>query len=474
MTLLWTGQAMLEATGGRPLGRMPDAVTGISIDSRSLQAGEAFFAIRGDALDGHDFASAATAAGASVLVVAEARLPALGRLTVPMIVVDDTLKALERLAAAARARSRARIIAVTGSAGKTTTKEALRHVLEGFGTVHASAKSFNNHWGVPLTLARLPADADFGVFEVGMNHAGEIRPLVRLIRPHVAVITMIAAAHLGHFDSLDAIARAKAEIFDGIEPGGVAILNRDDARYGLLEKLARAAGVRQIVGFGEHLKAKVRLADVALGPDRSRFTVRLGGRDLEVELGVPGRHQVQNALAVIAAVQAAGVDPQRAAGRLASLAPEQGRGQRIALTLADGAATMIDESYNANPASMRAAIALLDQAEPGPGGRRIAVLGDMRELGAHAAALHAELAPVLAASHADLVYLAGPEMAALAAALTAPRLAAYHDTAAALAPLVTGALRPGDVVMLKASNGVGFGRIVAELKTAYGAKGKVS
>ncbi len=223
MSSLWTADALIEAMGGRPIGPMPQTVTGISIDTRSLKPGDAFFAIKGEAMDGHDFATAAIKAGAGLLVVAEGKLPALGRLTAPMIVVPDVLAALEKTGVAARARTKAKIIAVTGSAGKTSTKEALRHALSAVGKVHASDKSFNNHWGVPLTLARMPADCDYAIFEIGMNHEGEIRPLVKMVRPHVAIVTLIAAAHLGHFKTLDEIATAKAEIFEGVEPGGSAL-----------------------------------------------------------------------------------------------------------------------------------------------------------------------------------------------------------------------------------------------------------
>src|SRR5690606_15450595 len=243
MSWLWTIEALVEAMGGRPLGQMPAGVHGISIDTRTLEPGDAFFAIKGETMDGHDFATAAVKAGAAVLVGAEGKLPALGRLTASMLVVPDVLAAMEKLGVAARARAEGRAIAVTGSAGKPTTKEALRHALGSVGSVHASDKSFNNHWGVPLTLARLPEDAEYSVFEIGMNHPGEIRPLVKMVRPHVAIVTLVAAAHLGFFRDLDEIAAAKAEIFEGIEPGGAALINRDDPRANLLGKMAREVGV---------------------------------------------------------------------------------------------------------------------------------------------------------------------------------------------------------------------------------------
>jgi UDP-N-acetylmuramoyl-tripeptide--D-alanyl-D-alanine ligase len=278
MSLLWTSDALVEATDGRPLGQMPAGITGISIDSRSLKPGEAFFAIKGDAMDGHDFATAAIKSGAGLLVVAEGKLPALGRLTAPMIVVPDVLAALEKVGTAARARSRARIIAVTGSVGKTSTKEALRHALSSVGKVHASAASFNNHWGVPLTLARMPEDCDYAVFEIGMNHPGEISPLVRMVRPHIAVVTLIAAAHLGFFRNLDEIAKAKAEIFEGVEPGGAVLLNRDDGRFKLLEKFARAAGIDNVMSYGENARANFRLLKCTLEADHSMIVARVGGR----------------------------------------------------------------------------------------------------------------------------------------------------------------------------------------------------
>src|SRR5690606_23531812 len=266
---LWKSDDMVEAMGGRPFGNLPAGITGISIDSRSLKPGEAFFAIKGEQFDGHDFVTAAMAAGAGLIVVAEHRLPAFGNSKVPMIVVEDVIEALIKLGIASRARSKAQIIAVTGSVGKTTTKEALRHVLSEVGKVHASAASFNNHWGVPLTLARMPADTDYGVFEIGMNHHDEIRPLVKMVRPHIALITLIAPAHLGHFANLEEIATAKSEVFEGIVPGGYALLNRDDKRYRQLEELAQKAGVEHIYSFGANAQADYRLRDVKLRPDCS-------------------------------------------------------------------------------------------------------------------------------------------------------------------------------------------------------------
>ena len=326
MSHLWTSNDLVKAMDGRSFGTLPEGIDGISIDSRSLNRGDAFFAIKGETMDGHDYATAAVKAGASVLVVAEGKLPGLGRLTAPMIVVPDVLVALEKAGIAARARTQAKIIAVTGSVGKTTTKEALRHVLSAVGKVHASDKSFNNHWGVPLTLARMPADTDFGVFEIGMNHENEIRPLVKMVRPHVAIVTMIAPAHLGHFSSMDEIARAKAEIFEGIEPNGYALINRDDQRWKLLEKLARDAGVQHIVGFGENARAQFRLMKHELAADHSDISVKIGGKEMDARIGAPGRHMVQNVLAVLGAARLTGADLPKVVAALADLSAGNGRG----------------------------------------------------------------------------------------------------------------------------------------------------
>jgi UDP-N-acetylmuramoyl-tripeptide--D-alanyl-D-alanine ligase len=470
MKPLWTSDALVEATGGRPLGLLPAGIGGISIDTRTLQPGDAFFAIKGETMDGHDFATAAVKAGAGVLVVAEGKLPALGRLTAPLIVVPDVLAALEKTGRAARDRSRAKIVAVTGSAGKTSTKEALRHALSAVGSVHASDKSFNNHWGVPLTLARLPEDTDFGVFEIGMNHPGEIRPLVKMVRPHVAIVTLIAAAHLGHFKNLDEIAQAKAEIFEGLEPGGAALLNRDDERFKLLAKLAKRQGVTRILGFGEDADADFRLLACTLAADSSAIRARIGDAEIEARIGAPGRHIVQNALAVLGAASLVGADVGMVAAALGGLEAEQGRGRRHRLMLPGGAFTLIDESYNANPASMQAAMALLAATPVGEGGRRIAVLGDMLELGIHSAKLHAALAGPLRTSGADLVLLAGPEMKALADALPAGIASDYRADAAALKPVLLDAVRPGDAVVVKSSKGIGFSKLVDALIARYPAE----
>lgn len=467
MTWLWTSKDMIAVMAGRPVGTLPQGITGISIDSRSVAPGEAFFAIKGDRVDGHDYAGFAMANGAGLLVVSESKLPALGRLTVPMIVVDDVLAALVRLGSAARERSRAQIIAVTGSVGKTTTKEMLRTVLSPSGSVHASVASFNNHWGVPITLARMPADTDFGIFEIGMNHPGEIRPLANLVRPHVAIITTIAGAHLGNFDSLEEIADAKAEIFGGIAPDGHAILNRDNEQYEFLEGAAHAAHVAHIHSFGQHMKADYRLVEFVGQAESSTIWASLDGAQVELTIGAPGRHIADNALAALCATSVVGADMNLAIAALDELKAVKGRGQRHQLAIGEGSFTLIDDSYNANPASMRAAVSVLASAMPEGEGRRIAVLGDMLEMGDHSAKVHAELSGPLLASGIEHVWLAGPEMQALQEALPDNIMVEYRQTTAELAGFVVDAVRPGDVLVVKSSLGTAFGKIVAALLDKY-------
>jgi UDP-N-acetylmuramoyl-tripeptide--D-alanyl-D-alanine ligase len=470
---LWKTAAMSAAMAGRPRGSPPEGIGGISIDSRNIAPGDAFFAIKGDRVDGHDFANVAAANGAGVLVVAEAKLPALGSIHAPMIVVPDVLEAMEKLGRAARDRSPARIIAVTGSVGKTTTKEMLRHVLSACGSVHYSPASFNNHWGVPLTLSRLPETADFGVFEIGMNHADEIRPLVKMVRPHVAIITTIAAAHLGNFKSLEEIAAAKAEIFEGVTDDGHVLVNRDNDQFEFLENAATACGIANIHSFGAHPKADFRLVDYQSEGDGATFWAVIGGRTVEVALKAPGRHIAENAVAVLGACSLAGADLDTVIAAFGEVSAAKGRGQRVRLQAVDGPFTLIDESYNANPASMRAAIALLDAARPGEGGRKIAILGDMLEMGDHSAEVHADLSAPLKESGVTDIWLAGPDMAHLRDALVldketgSDKETIYFGTADELSSYALGSVRSGDVLMVKSSNGTGFGRIVAALTAKF-------
>ncbi len=465
---LWTFDAFVAAMRGRPTSVATPAVSGISIDSRTIKPGEAFFAIKGDRFDGHDYVGKAAAQGAAVAVVAEERLAALGRLTVPLVVVSDVLAALEALGRAARARSAAGIAAVTGSVGKTTTKEMLARALGATGPTHFSPASFNNHWGVPLTLARMPADAAYAVFEIGMNHAGEIEPLVRQVRPHVAIITTIEPVHIEFFpDGIDGITRAKAEIFAGIEPGGAAILNRDNPQFERLALLAIDAGVERVLGFGENADAEARLTALDLLPDHSLVKADILGREVRFSIGAPGRHLVQNALSVLLAVHLLGGDLDLAADSLSGMAAPEGRGAQHLLSLAEGAALLIDESYNANPTSMRAAIAVLAATPPGPAGKRIAVLGDMLELGERSAEMHAGLAEPLLAAGIDRVYCAGRLMHALWEVLPSDMQGQYAETAEELDVILGDAIQGGDVIMVKGSKGSRMTPLVHRLTTRF-------
>jgi UDP-N-acetylmuramoyl-tripeptide--D-alanyl-D-alanine ligase len=466
MSALWTLSDMAAATHAEKSGALPADVPGLSIDTRSINKGDAFFAIKGDNRDGHDFVEAAFKAGAGLAVVARDRRAQFAA-AAPLLVVADVLESLRDLARAARARVSAKVIAVTGSVGKTGTKEALLLALSPEGETHVSAASYNNHWGVPLSLARCPATAKYAVFEIGMSHAGEITPLTALVRPHVAIVMAIEPVHLEYFGSLEKIADAKAEIFTGVEPGGAAVLNRDNAQYARLAKAAKAAGVARIVSFGEHKQADARLLRHSLQAECSTVDARILGQSVTYKLGAPGRHIVLNSLAVLAAAVLVGADLALAALALDKLKPPSGRGARATLRLPGGSALLIDESYNANPASMRAAIALLGQAAVGSQGRRIAVLGDMLELGAQGPALHRALAEPVEAAGVDLVFCSGPLMHALWEALPSSRRGGYAETAAGLQPAVLAALRDGDAVMVKGSLGSKMGPIVKALELQF-------
>ena len=466
---LWTAQAMIEAMRASRRGTLPDGVAGLSIDSRTIAAGEAYFAIKGDVHDGHDFVAAALNAGAGLAVVAKAQADKFAP-DAQLLVVDDVLAGLIDLACASRARLGAQVIAVTGSVGKTSTKEALRRLLGAQGETHASAASFNNHWGVPLSLARCPASARFAVFEIGMNHAGEIGPLVKMVRPHVAVITTVEPVHLEFFGGIEAIADAKAEIFTGVERGGAVVLNRDNSQFARLRQNAEKFGIARIVSFGADEKSDARLLDLSLHATCSAVHASILGHDVTYKLGMPGRHMAMNSLAVLAAASLAGADLALAALSLSQIEPAAGRGVRRALDLDNGEATLIDESYNANPASMAAALSVLGQAAIGPLGRRIAVLGDMLELGPTGPALHRGLNEAINANRIDLVYCCGPLMRNLWDALSAGKRGGYADNAAGLEAQAVSAIRAGDAIMIKGSLGSKMKTIVSALEKRFPGK----
>ncbi|MDO8977819.1 MAG: UDP-N-acetylmuramoylalanyl-D-glutamyl-2,6-diaminopimelate--D-alanyl-D-alanine ligase [Afipia sp.] len=465
-TALWTSAAMAEAMRAARRGALPNDVIGISIDSRTLTPGEAYFAIKGDVHDGHDFVEVALNNGAALAVVAKTHADRFAD-DARLLVVDDVLAGLVDLGRASRARLGAKVIAVTGSVGKTSTKEALRAVLSGQGETHASVASFNNHWGVPLTLARCPATVRFAIFEIGMNHAGEIEPLVKMVRPHVAIITTVEPVHLEFFSGIEAIADAKAEIFAGVEPGGAVVLNRDNAQFARLSKSATKAGIERIVSFGSDEKADARLIDVSLHAACSAVRASILDQDITYKIGMPGRHMVMNSLAVLAAASLTGADLALSALALGQLQPATGRGVRQQLALSEGTATLIDESYNANPASMAAAITVLGQATVGPRGRRIAVLGDMLELGATGSDLHRGLAEAIKANGIDAVFCCGPLMHNLWEALPSTKKGGYADNSAALEPQVISAIGAGDAIMVKGSLGSRMKLIVMALQKRF-------
>lgn len=480
--LLWTIDALVAAAGGLAEGDAAAGagVSGISIDTRTLTAGDLFVALK-DQRDGHDFVSSAFDKGAAAALVAHGYKRKDGDGV--LIRVDDVLRALEQIGVAARARleREARIIAVTGSAGKTTAKEMLRLALSPFGTCHASDKSFNNHWGVPLTLARMPADAPFGVFEIGMNHAGEITPLTQMVRPDVAIVTTVEAAHLAAFASVEDIARAKAEIMAGLEPGGVAVLNRDNPYYPILRGAAVARPGVNVVSFGAAPvpqgdgAGSVTLVDAVPEGAGTRITARFGhvgdagAREIVFDIGASGRHMVMNALAVLAAAAAAGVDADGAAKGLSAFTPPTGRGSRQEVRVAGGTILLIDESYNANPASMAAALAAMAAVPRRAFQRRVAVIGDMLELGEQARTLHEGLAGAIEAAGIDRVYAAGPMMQHLFERLPVHCRGAWAKSSADLEDALRGDLAAGDVVMIKGSNGSRMAPLV-ELVRSLGAR----
>ncbi len=458
-TPLWTAEDAAAATGGVTPGGW--TATGVSIDSRSVAAGDLFIAIAGENHDGHDFVADALAKGAAAAVV-HRNVPGMDA-GAPFLMVEDTEHALRDLATAARARTKAKICAVTGSVGKTGTKEMLAGALTAQGKVTATAGNLNNHWGLPLSLARMPADTDFGVFEMGMNHAGEISDLSKLARPHVGIVTAVEAVHLEHFQNVEAIAAAKAEIFDGLEPDGAAVLNRDNPHFDRLLEKARAAGAKAFWSFGVHSFANARLVSYDPLPQGAQVQATVGGRHLRYTLGMPGRHWALNSIAVVAAVLALDADPDIATKAFADMKPGKGRGLRIDVDAPFGKFAVIDETYNANAAAVRAALEVLAQQKPGRGGRRIAVLGDMLELGPSSPEIHLSLVDDIVARDVDALFVCGKDMSPVLDHVPEDMRGGKAATAAELAPMVAAAVRGGDLVLVKGSNGSRMGAVVDAL-----------
>ncbi len=451
MTTQWTPADLTAATGAA----CRFFANGVSIDTRTLKPGDLFIALLGENGDGHDHVAAALAKGAAGAMVH--RIPDNLRPGGPLLRVADTLEGLAALGRYARARFGGKLVAVTGSVGKTTTKEMLRTLLGAFGPTHAAEASYNNHWGVPLTLARLPAGAAYCVAEIGMNHAGEIAPLARLARPDVAIITSVERVHIGHLGSIEAIAAEKASIRAGLGPDGIAILPGDSPYLPIL--LAAPGGTPRL--FGTSDAASARLLGTGEAADSNDVAARIGGAAVHFRLAAPGRHMAMNAVAALAAADALGLDALAAAAALAGFAPLGGRGARREIPVSGGTALLLDESYNASPVAVRAALAVLALQ---PGGRRIAVLGDMLELGAVGPEEHSGLLGAVAQS-ADLLFTCGPLMRGLFESAPPALRGGHAEDSAALAPIVAAALRPGDAVLVKGSLGSRMKRVVSALDT---------
>ncbi len=464
---LWTSAEIAAAVAGQASGDF--TVSGVSIDSRSLEPGDLFVALQGPSFDGHDFAAAALQRGAAGVLIHRrpADLPA----GAPVVQAADTMKALEDLGRAARARTEAKVAAVTGSVGKTSTKEALRSVLSLFAPTFASAGNLNNQWGAPLSLARMPRETRYGVFELGMNHAGEISPLSQMVRPQVAIITTVEPVHIEFFASVAEIADAKAEIFDGLMPGGAAVLPFDNPHFDRLEDKARRMGAR-ILTFGSREGAWARLIDCQIMPDGNQVTAEIGGKRLRYRMAAPGRHLALNSIAVLAAAFAFELDLDHALPAFGAVHALKGRGKREHLIIAGGSLELIDEGYNASPASVRAALNLLGTLPTAFGGRRIAVLGDMRELGKAGPQLHRDLAPDLVAAKVDLAFLVGPQMQGLYDLLPDAIKGAHRAASDEMVRPLLAALRPGDTVLIKGSLGTRMAPLVEAVRALHSSDDK--
>lgn len=463
MSALWTSDEVKAALTAASIGA-PFEAEGVTFDSRAVGKGDLFFALTGETTDGHGFVADALSRGAAAAVVSRDVEGAKGTL----VRVPDTMKALVELGHAARRRSMARIASVTGSVGKTSTKDALRAMLSAEAPTSASVASYNNHVGVPISLARLPREAQYGVFEIGMNHPGEIEPLARQVEAHVGVVTNVGPVHIGHMGSEEAVADEKGCLFAGMAEGAVAVLNRDSRHYERLVGKARHFGVSRIVGFGRSEAAEARLVSCNLQDSGSDVAALIHGRRIEYRLGAAGEHWVLNSVAALAVIDAIGADVVKASTVLAGVKASPGRGARRMLRFGSGTIELLDESYNANPVSVRAMLAVLARTEPQPGGRRILALGDMRELGEGADGYHAGLADAVAASGAAQVFLCGPHMQALWQKLAPAQRGVHRPDSAALAGDLPAVLRAGDVVAVKGSLGSKMKIVVDAIVAASG------
>ena len=462
MTGLWTASAAAAATGGAARGNW--TATGVSIDSRTVEPGDLFIAIRGPNTDGHLHVENALGKGAAAAMVASDWAESQPAGDMPLLIVADTDEGLCALARAARNRGKPHIVAITGSVGKTSTKEALARVLSEQAPTTATVGNLNNQWGLPLSVARMPAESIYGVFELGMNHAGELAPLSRMLRPNVAIVTNVESVHLEFFGSEEAIADAKGEIFAGMGADGAAVLNAENRHFERLKRLAKEVGIGRVFSFGATHGADFHLIDWRIEDGGNHVEADLAGRRIQFRTGGAGRHWAMIGVSVLGTAWLLGADLDKAAATLADIYPPKGRGLPHRVRLADGGTfTVIDESYNASPASMRAAIAVLGAVPIDAGGRCMAVLGDMLELGADSANLHAGLAPDLRAAGVDMLFACGPDMAGLCAAAPSGMDVLHTDTSDGLTGPLMETIRAGDVVMVKGSLGSRMAPVVEAL-----------
>ena len=463
MSTLWTHTEASKATGGKAYGAWQ--ANGVSIDSRTAKAGDLFVAIKGLNSDGHDYVTSAIARGAAAAMVTQRR--ANWDKNMPLLEVPDANLGLSALGQFARQRlsKKGRIIGVTGSVGKTGIKEALRHCLSQQAPTSATKGNLNNKWGLPLSLARMPASTVYGIFEMGMNCSGEISSLSKILKPEIAIISNIEAVHIEFFDSVDDIANAKAEIFHGMGKNGIAILNRDNHYFKKLENQAEIAHLSEVISFGSSKNADARLLNFNLEANFTTVEADIFGEILKYQIGVPGDHWALNSLAVLAAVKASGGNIFLAADSLREMPQLKGRGEQTKISMPDGDFILIDESYNASPVSVRAALKVLSNMQPSPPGRRIAVLGDMLELGDCSNKLHAELAVEIEEAGVDVVFTVGNRMAALAKKLPGQIISWHEITSDKIIPKVVSEVRAGDVITIKGSFGSRMGLVADALRT---------
>lgn len=465
MNTHWSPDSILSAVRGNTLHAQDWSATGVSIDSRTVQKGQLFIAIKGPSFDGHDFVRKAVDSGTIAAIVDHQppNIPA----DFPLIFVDDSFIALHDLGQAGRARSNARVIAVTGSVGKTSSKEQLRLMLGAVDETYATQGSLNNHWGVPLSLTRLPETSKYGVFEIGMNHAGELGPLSKEVRPHVALITNIEAVHLEHFESLEAIAKAKAEIFLGLDSTGIAIINHDSPHRALLLDAARAQGIKKILSFGLDAKSDAHPLSIEQDEEGTNVEALIAGKKISYRINALGRHLAFNALGTLLGCAALGADIAICAEALSSYSPPEGRGTKQCISLFNGGSiTLIDETFNASPVATKAAIAVLGQMKPSRDGRRILALGDMRELGNTAINLHTELADTIYEYKIDQVHCCGELMGHLHEILPPSMQGKHRLNSEELAPLVAADIHDGDVLLVKGSHSMHMERVIEAIKMA--------